>query len=304
MIERVAGREVELGIVGALRRNRSLVFEPLARDEIVLAVPPATRLRAGSFRGRPGAETLVVMQEGPACGRSSRRSCDAPARLRSRAAPGAGLQESVKSAVAAGYGVAFISRTAIEGELAAGTLASARVAGIEPPVSSTSSVPRAARRQGPRRHSSSSPTPGSRRDRSLGPHKPFGLLAELGIRAPLVITTRRWDELELRPRRFSGVRQHVPTDTVEEAVAAAEGADGLVAIRGGSAIDTAKAVAAPRQAGGLDPNHVLGCRVDGRLRRPRRGAWPRLARRRPCRGDRLRPGADARPPRARRAGRR
>jgi len=38
----------------------------------------------------------------------------------------------VKSAVAAGYGVTFISRTAIEGELAAGTLASARVAGLEP----------------------------------------------------------------------------------------------------------------------------------------------------------------------------
>ncbi len=38
----------------------------------------------------------------------------------------------MKSAVAAGYGVAFISRTAIEGELAAGTLAAARVAGIEP----------------------------------------------------------------------------------------------------------------------------------------------------------------------------
>jgi DNA-binding transcriptional LysR family regulator len=43
-----------------------------------------------------------------------------------------GLQESVKSAVAAGYGVTFISRTAIEGELAAGTLATARVEGIEP----------------------------------------------------------------------------------------------------------------------------------------------------------------------------
>lgn len=72
-----------------------------------------------------------------------------------------------------------------------------------------------------------------------------GLLAELGIRAPLVITTRRWDELELAAAaRFSGVRQHVPTDTVEEAVAAAEGADGLVALGGGSAIDTAKAVSA------------------------------------------------------------
>ena len=38
----------------------------------------------------------------------------------------------MKSAVAAGYGVAFISRTAIEGELTAGTLAAARVAGLEP----------------------------------------------------------------------------------------------------------------------------------------------------------------------------
>jgi DNA-binding transcriptional LysR family regulator len=43
-----------------------------------------------------------------------------------------GLQESVKTAVAAGYGVAFISRTAVEGELAGGTLAVARVAGLEP----------------------------------------------------------------------------------------------------------------------------------------------------------------------------
>ena len=43
-----------------------------------------------------------------------------------------GLQESVKSAVAAGYGVTFISRTAIEADLAAGTLATARVKGLEP----------------------------------------------------------------------------------------------------------------------------------------------------------------------------
>ena len=43
-----------------------------------------------------------------------------------------GLQESVKSAVSAGFGVTFISRTAIEGELTAGTLAMARVPGLEP----------------------------------------------------------------------------------------------------------------------------------------------------------------------------
>jgi DNA-binding transcriptional LysR family regulator len=43
-----------------------------------------------------------------------------------------GLQESVKSAVAAGYGITFISRSGVEPELAAGTLATARVKGLEP----------------------------------------------------------------------------------------------------------------------------------------------------------------------------
>ena len=41
-----------------------------------------------------------------------------------------GLQESVRSAVLAGYGVTFISRSAVEQELAAGTLAEARVRGL------------------------------------------------------------------------------------------------------------------------------------------------------------------------------
>ena len=43
-----------------------------------------------------------------------------------------GLQESVRTAVEAGYGVSFISRSAIEAALAAGTLAEARVEGLEP----------------------------------------------------------------------------------------------------------------------------------------------------------------------------
>jgi DNA-binding transcriptional LysR family regulator len=42
-----------------------------------------------------------------------------------------GLQESVASAVRAGYGVTFISRTSIEAELEAGTLAEARVEGLD-----------------------------------------------------------------------------------------------------------------------------------------------------------------------------
>ena len=65
MIERVAERELELGVVGALRRHRSLVFEPLARDEIVLAVPPGHPLAGGEISLEAlREETLIVMQEG------------------------------------------------------------------------------------------------------------------------------------------------------------------------------------------------------------------------------------------------
>src|SRR5438045_3392227 len=53
-------------------------------------------------------------------------------RLRDLAAPlELGLQESVRSAVQAGYGVTFISRRAVEADLAAGTLAEARVKGLD-----------------------------------------------------------------------------------------------------------------------------------------------------------------------------
>jgi DNA-binding transcriptional LysR family regulator len=133
--DKVAARELELGVVGALRRSRSLEFAPLVRDEIVLAVPP----------GHPAAgrsvslddlrkETVISMQEGAGV----RQVVDEELRrggLRVRELEPKlelGLQESVKSAVAAGFGVTFISRTAIEGELTAGTLAVARVAGLEP----------------------------------------------------------------------------------------------------------------------------------------------------------------------------
>jgi DNA-binding transcriptional LysR family regulator len=43
-----------------------------------------------------------------------------------------GLQESVRSAVLAGHGVTFISRLAVESDLATGLLATARVRGLDP----------------------------------------------------------------------------------------------------------------------------------------------------------------------------
>jgi DNA-binding transcriptional LysR family regulator len=135
VVELVARRELELGVVGAARRHRSVTFEPFFRDEVVLACPPGHR-----FAGRTvpldevREEPLIVMQEGAGVRqviedelrRAGTRLRDLSVRLE------LGLQESVRSAVRAGYGVTFISRTAIESDLAAGTLAEARVKGLQP----------------------------------------------------------------------------------------------------------------------------------------------------------------------------
>ena len=43
VVEQVARRELELGVVGAARRHRGVVFEPFFRDEVVLAVPAGHR---------------------------------------------------------------------------------------------------------------------------------------------------------------------------------------------------------------------------------------------------------------------
>jgi DNA-binding transcriptional LysR family regulator len=135
VIEQVAERELELGIVGASPRHRGVVFEPFFRDEVILVVPPDHR-----FAGREVTldqlreEPLILMQEGAGVRqviedelrRGPVRLRDLDVRLE------LGLQESVKSAAAAGFGATFISRSGVDAELAAGTLATARVKGLEP----------------------------------------------------------------------------------------------------------------------------------------------------------------------------
>ena len=71
------------------------------------------------------------------------------------------------------------------------------------------------------------------------------VLAEVGSEQPLLVTTERWRGLDLpAANAFYGVASHGSPESVAEATAAAEGADGLLAVGGGSAIDTAKAVSA------------------------------------------------------------
>src|ERR671935_93826 len=134
VIDLVGRRELELGVVGAARRHRAVVFEPFFTDEVVLAVPPDH-----PFAGRTvsldelRSEPLIVMQEGAGVRQviedelraAGTRLRDLEPKLE------LGLQESVRSAVRAGHGVTFISRSAIEADLAARTIATARVEGLE-----------------------------------------------------------------------------------------------------------------------------------------------------------------------------
>jgi maleylacetate reductase len=71
------------------------------------------------------------------------------------------------------------------------------------------------------------------------------VLAELSVSAPLLITEELWRDLDLPvAKRFHGARPHAAIAGVREALVLAEGADGLVALGGGSVMDTTKAVSA------------------------------------------------------------
>src|SRR3989440_5784357 len=135
VIEQVGRRELELGVVGATSRQRGVSFESFYRDEVVLAVP-AGHKRAGKSMSLEElkAEPLVLMQDGAGI----RQMIDDELRelgLRLRDLSvklELGLQESARAAVLGGFGATFISKIAIEGDLAAGALAVARVDGLEP----------------------------------------------------------------------------------------------------------------------------------------------------------------------------
>jgi len=69
------------------------------------------------------------------------------------------------------------------------------------------------------------------------------VLDQLAIARPLLISTARWEGVEIDlQRRFHGVLPHAEVRGVRAALDAVDDADGLVALGGGSAIDSAKAV--------------------------------------------------------------
>jgi DNA-binding transcriptional LysR family regulator len=134
VIDRVLRRELELGVVGAVRPHRALVYEPFLRDRVILAVPGGHRFAGRTVElAEVVREPLIVMQAGAGVrtviDEELRRAGVRPRDL--NVAMEMGLQESAKAAVEAGYGVSFLSELAVERELRLGTLATADVAGLE-----------------------------------------------------------------------------------------------------------------------------------------------------------------------------
>jgi len=106
-------------------RRRPSRLEVGERDRPPVQVGPGLVLRQPVHeRERPVAQR--PRQRVPQLRRAGIRLRDLEPRLE------LGLQESAKAAVVAGYGVTFISRAAVSADLAAGTLASARVEGLDP----------------------------------------------------------------------------------------------------------------------------------------------------------------------------
>ena len=134
IVSLVAERELEVGVVGAARSRRSVEYESFFSDAVILVCPPGhpdagKTLDLGALMELP----LVLMQEGAGV----RQLLEDELRRRGKRLRDLrvdlvlGLQESVRSAVQAGYGATFISRRAVEADLAAGTLAEIRVKGLD-----------------------------------------------------------------------------------------------------------------------------------------------------------------------------
>ncbi len=124
--ERVLDDELELGVVGAQRPQRGLLFEPFMRDELVAIVAPGHPLagRAAVSLEELARTPMVMQQEGSGV-RAVLEQAMRDAGLRDRdltISMELGLQQSVKAAVLDGLGITVISRLAVEHEVADGTL--------------------------------------------------------------------------------------------------------------------------------------------------------------------------------------
>ena len=130
--ERVARREVALGIAGEIDLPDGVVAEPFLGDELVgIAAPGGLKLRRGRAATAELTRHILLTRES---GSSARVIADRHfARIGYRPPKRWELDsnEAIKRSVQAGVGIGFISKLAVEDELARGELVEFRIEGAE-----------------------------------------------------------------------------------------------------------------------------------------------------------------------------
>ena len=298
IVEQVARRELELGVVGATPRNSAVAYEPFFRDEVILVCPPDHRVRGQDDRARRAA------RRGP--DRHAGRRGRAPGDRRRAARRGDAAERPRRAARARASGVGQErrrGRARRDVHLADGGRARARDrdarggAGSRPrAVARDLARARRGPRVDPRRRRVRRVRAGNGCDRSLGPRRARG--AARGARrrasvprrepalAPAGRRVRRVARGAVRPHRG---RRRVGSRVRQRARGRRRQRDRP---REGD-------LGRDRASARLGADDVLGRRVDADLRDPRsRPADERRRFRREARRDRLRPGAHARPPAA------
>lgn len=131
--ERVARREVSLGLAGEVPLPDGVMAEAFLEDEVIgIAAPGTVKPKRGVVPAEALADSTLLVRER---GSSTRAVAE---RYLTRAGYHAGKRweldsnEAIKRSVAAGLGVGFVSRLVVEDELRRGELVEFRVAGAEP----------------------------------------------------------------------------------------------------------------------------------------------------------------------------
>jgi molybdate transport repressor ModE-like protein len=131
--ERIALREVSLGIAGEIDLPPGVIAEPFLDDELVgIAAPGEIHLRRGRAQPAELADRPLLVRE---AGSSTRAVAERSlARLNYRPAKRWELDsnEAIKRSVKAGLGIGFVSRLVVDEEVDRGELVMFRLEGAEP----------------------------------------------------------------------------------------------------------------------------------------------------------------------------
>jgi LysR family transcriptional regulator, low CO2-responsive transcriptional regulator len=130
--ERVARREVSLGLAGEVELPDGVFAEPFLADELIgIAAPKQLKLRRGRVSPRELSEqTLLVREPGSSTRSVAERYL---ARVGYHAAKQWELDsnEAIKRSVRAGLGIAFVSRLVAEDEIGRGELVTFQIEGAD-----------------------------------------------------------------------------------------------------------------------------------------------------------------------------